>query len=360
MGLRSGLIGLPGCGKTTIFNALTAAAANSYGASESNVAAVPVPDSRIDPLVKMYNAPKIVPAMLEVVDIPGLKSGSTAGDGRGTKLLAHVKDVEALLHVVRCFEDDNIPYENETVDPARDVETIDLELIVADSQTVQNKIERLSKKARTGDKDALKEIAACEKVLAGLNEGVPARRLELSEGEKTALRECNLHSLKPVLYVANVKDVSDADNKHVQALKKIAQTENAELVVISGRDEAEISQMDAVDQAVFLAELGLEESSRERLMQAACRALGLVNFITAGEKEVHIWTCRTGDRAPAAAGKIHTDMEKGFIRMEVIRYEDLVGLGSEAAVAKAGKQRLEGKDYVVQDGDIVVVRFNKS
>lgn len=360
MGLRCGLVGLPGCGKTTIFNALTAAGASSFSAAESNIAAVPVPDSRIEPLVKMYNAPKTVPAMLEIVDIPGLKSGSTAGDGRGSKLLAHVKDVEALLHVVRCFEDTNIPYENDTVDPIRDVETVDLELIVADSQTVQNKIERLSKKARTGDKDALKEIAACEKVLTGLNDGVPARKLNLIDQEKAALDECNLHSLKPVLYVANVKDVSDVGNHHVQALARFAQAENAELVVICGRDEAEISLMDPVDQAVFLAELGLEESSRERLMQAACRALGLVNFITAGEKEVHIWTCRTGDKAPAAAGKIHSDMEKGFIRMEVIRYADLIGLGSEAAVAKAGKQRLEGKDYVVQDGDIVVVRFNKS
>ncbi|NLI97033.1 redox-regulated ATPase YchF [bacterium] len=360
MGLRCGLIGLPGCGKTTIFNALTAAGANAFTASESNVASVPVPDSRIVKLVKMYNAPKIVPAMLDVVDIPGLASGSTAEEGRGSKLLAHIKDVDALLHVVRSFEDANVPYANDTVDPVRDVQTIDLELVVADSQTVENKIIRISKKARTGDKDAQKEVAACEKVLRGLNEGIPARKQGLDEAEKKAVRECNLHSLKPQIYVANIKDVADADNRHVKALARVADAEGAELVVICGRDEAEIAMMDSVDQAMFLAELGLGESSRERLMHAARRALGLVNFITAGEKEVHIWTCRSGDKAPVAAGKIHTDMEKGFIRMEVIRYEDLVTLGSETAVARAGKQRVEGKDYIVQEGDIVGVRFNKS
>lgn len=360
MGLWCGLIGLPGCGKTTIFNALTAAGANAFGASESNVASVPVPDSRIEKLVKMYNAPKIVPATLDVVDIPGLASGSTAEDGRGSKLLAHIKDVEALLHVVRCFEDANVPYENDSIDPVRDVGTIDLELVVADSQTVENKIARVSKKARTGDKDAQKELAACEKVLRGLNEGIPARKQGLDEAEKKAVRECNLHSLKPQLYVANIKDMADADNRHVQALARLADAEGAELVVVCGKDEAEIAMMGPVDQAMFMAELGLGESSRERLMHAARRALGLVNFITAGEKEVHIWTCRSGDRAPVAAGKIHTDMEKGFIRMEVIRYDDLVTLGSETAVARAGKQRVEGKDYIVQEGDIVGVRFNKS
>ena len=359
MSFICGIVGLPGVGKTTIFNAITAAGAGSFGKDEANRATVQVPDSRIEPLVKMYSAPKVVPAQMEVVDIPGLKAGSTAAGGRGSKLLAHIKDVDAVIHVVRCFEDANIPHEYDTIDPARDVETIDLEMVVADAQTVQNKMDRMAKKAKSGDADAKRDMAALELVKAGLDAGTPARKMGLGERETAAVFDCNLVSLKPVLYVANLKSPADAENRHVAALRKVAEEEQAETVLVCGRDEADISQLDPEDQKVFLSELGLEESSMERLIRAAYRTLGLVNFITAGPKEVHIWTCANGSRAPQAAGKIHSDMEQGFIRMEVMTYDDLIGLGSEAAVTKAGKLRVEGKEYVVKDGDIVVIRFNK-
>lgn len=358
MGLNCGLIGLPSCGKTTIYNAITSAGAAIYGGSEINRASVNVPDPRIHSLVKIYNPTKVVPATLEVVDIHGLKAGSTGLKGRGTKLLGYVKDVDAMLHVVRCFEDKNIPFEYDSIAPRRDVETVDLELIIADSQTLENKIRRLSKKARAGDKDAAREVEDCEKVKASLEEGVPARRQNLTDHELASVRECNLVSLKPVLYIANIKSIEDVQNRHVRTLQAIADDEGSEMVAICGKDEAEVSQLEPEDQQEFLKELGLHESSIERLIRAAYRMMGLVNFFTAGPKEVHVWTCRKGEKAPAAAGKIHTDMEKGFIRMEVIRYDDLIDLGSEAAAAKAGKQRIEGKTYEIQDGDVVVVRFN--
>ncbi len=323
-----------------------------------NRAAVGIPDKRIAALAAIYQPPKITPATLEVVDVPGLSSGSTAGEGRGARLLAHFKDVDALLHVVRCFEDEAVPFAHATIDPARDVETIDLEMMVADSQTLDNKINRLARRART-DAEAARHIAACRKVKEGFDQGVPARRQGVAPGELDCIRECNLVSLKPVVYVANIKSVQDAANRHVSTLRSIAESEHAEMVIVCGRDEAEISRLDAADRQEFLAALGLEESSMERLLRAANRTLGLVNFFTAGPKEVHVWTCCRGDLAPVAAGKIHTDMEEGFIRMEVIRCEDLIELGSEAAVAKAGKQRVEGRAYEVQDGDIVVVLFNQ-
>ncbi len=359
MSFTCGVVGLPGVGKTTIFNAITAAGAGAFGKDEANRAVVQVPDSRIEPLVALYSAPKTVPAQMEVVDIPGLKAGSTASGGRGSKLLAHIKDVDAVIHVVRCFDDPNLPHEYDTVNPARDVETIDLEMVVADAQTVQNKIDRLAKKAKAGDADAKRDLAALERVKERFDAGEPARKMDLSERELDAVFDCNLVSLKPVLYVANLKSPGDAENAHVAALRAVAEGEKAEVVLVSGRDEAEIAQLDEADQKVFLSELGLRESSMERLIRAAYRALGLVNFITAGPKEVHIWTCADGSKAPQAAGKIHSDMERGFIRMEVMTYDDLMSLGSEAAVTKAGRLRVEGKEYVVKDGDIVVIRFNK-
>ncbi|MBN2098091.1 MAG: redox-regulated ATPase YchF [Dehalococcoidia bacterium] len=351
------MVGLPSCGKTTIFNAITAAGAASYNGSEMNRAAVGIPDRRIEALATIYQPPKITPATVEVVDIPGLTTGSTAGEGRGARLLGHLKDADALLHVVRCFEDDSIPFAYSTIDPARDVETIDLEMMVADSQTLDNKVNRLAKKART-DPDVARQVADCQKVKDSLDQGVPARRQQLTPEQLASVRECNLVSLKPVLYISNIKSMADVNNKHFTALRGIADAEGAEMVAVCGRDEAEISQLDLAEQPGFLAALGLQESSVERLLRAANRILGLVNFFTAGPKEVHVWTCRRGDPAPVAAGKIHADMEEGFIRMEVIRCEDLIELGSEAAVAKAGRQRVEGRAYEVQDGDVVVVLFN--
>jgi len=359
MGLRCGLIGLPSCGKTVIFNAITAAGASSYSNSEMNRAVVSVLDHRLERLAQMYHPRKTVAATLDVVDIPGIKANQ-GGDGRSSRLLGHIKDVEALLHVVRCFEDSSVPFEYHTIDPKRDVETVDLELIAADSATLENKINRLAKRVRAGDKDAIRETADCQKVHAAIQQGIPARKQNLSGRELASIRECNLVSLKAVLYIANIKSVGDIANSHVTALRQIAHTEGTELITVCGKDEADISQLEPNERQEFLQDLGLKESSMERLLGAAYRILGLVNFFTTGEDEVRAWTCLKGDKAPVAAGKIHTDMEQDFIRMEVIRYEDLVELGSESAVAKAGRERSEGREYEVQDGDIVAVLFNKT
>lgn len=355
MALRGGLIGLPKCGKTVIFNAITSAKAPLYGASETNRVIVNLPDERMDRLVAMYHPRKVVPATLEVLDTPGIRSQD---EGKRSRLINNIKDVEALLHVVRCFEDPQVPFEHETIDPGRDVDTVDLEMMASDSSTLQNKLERLAKKAKSGDKDAVRETTNCQKVLDAIQEGIPARRQDLNSMEIASIKECNLVSMKAVLYIANIKTMSEATNKHVQALRQIADRDKSEMVVICGKDEADISELDSEDRKIFMAELGIEESAMERLLQAAYRKLGLITFFTVGEDEVRAWTCRRGDKAPVAAGKIHSDMEAGFIRMEVMKYADLIELGSEAALARAGKQHLEGRDYEVQDGDIVTVRFN--
>ncbi|MBI2860917.1 MAG: redox-regulated ATPase YchF [Chloroflexi bacterium] len=355
MGLRCGLVGLPSCGKTVIFNAVTAARAPLYNAAEMNRVIVNLADERIDRLVEMYHPRKISPATLEVVDIPGIKAEE---NGRRSRLLGNVKDVEALLHVVRCFEDERVPFACDTIDPLRDLETVDLELMAADESTLENKLNRLAKKLRSGDKDAVREAGHCEKIRAAIQQGVPARKQSLTALELASIRECNLVSLKPLLYAANIKTMADAGNRHVLALKQAVKDEGAELIIICGKDEADISELDPEERSIFLSELGLEKSAIVRLLGAAYRKLGLISFFTTGEDEVRAWTCCQGDKAPVAAGKIHTDMEKGFIRMEVMRYEDLVELGSEAEVIRAGKKRLEGRDYEVKDGDIVSVLFN--
>jgi hypothetical protein len=357
MSLSCGLVGLPSCGKTVIFNAITAAGVSSYDGSEMNRAIVKLPDQRLEQLIKMYRPRKEVQANLEIVDIPGPEIGSQ-GNGRGSRLLGHIKDVEALLHVTRCFKDGADPLDDEMVDPVRDIETLDLELMVADSVTLENKMDRLSKKVRGRDKGAIQESADCEKVHADLGRGIPARKQDLSAREMASIQECHLVSLKPVMYIANVRSGDDTSNCHVAALRQFTNAENAEMIIVYGKDEADISQLEPGERGEFLQALGLEESSRDRLLQAAYRMLGVVNFFTTGEDEVRAWTCRKGDKAPVAAGKIHTDMEKGFIRMEVISYADLMELGGEAAVAKAGRKRVESREYEVQDGDIVVVLFN--
>ncbi len=351
MGLSCGLVGLPSCGKTVIFNAITAAGVSSYNGSEMNRAVVYVPDQRLNRLTEMYRPQKVVPATLEVIDVSGFKVDPQR-NGHSFRLLGYIKDVEALLHVVRCFEDSSIP-----VDPERDIEIVDLELMVADSNTLENKIRHLAKKVRAGDKDAIRDTANCEKVYTAIQQGTPARKQNISVQELASIRECNLVSLKPLLYIANIKSMDDADNRHVKALEQIAGDEGAEAIVVCGKDEADISQLSLDEREEFLQEFGLKESSMERLLGAAYRMLGLISFFTTGEDEVCAWTCRNKDKAPVAAGKIHTDMEKGFIRMEISRYEDLIEFGSEAAISKAGRQHLEGRDYEVQDGDIVVVLF---
>lgn len=357
MGLNCGLVGLPSCGKTVIFNALTAAGASSYNGREMNQAVVSLPDRRLEKLAAMYHPHKITSTTLEIVDIPGLKTNSQEG-GRGSRLLAHIKNVDALLHVVRCFEDGRVPFEYETIDPVRDIETIDLEMMAADSVTLENKINRLAKKVRPGDKDAVRDTSNCQKVHAAIQQGIPARKQGLTTQEISSVYDCNLVSLKPVLYIANIKSMEEVANRHVAALKQVAQDEGGGMITVCGHDEADISQLEPEERQVFLQELGLEESSMERLLHAAYRMLGLINFFTTGEDEVRAWTCQKGDKAPVAAGKIHSDMEKGFIRMEVIRYEDLMELGAEATVAKAGRKRVESREYQVRDGDIVTVLFS--
>jgi hypothetical protein len=353
MPLRCGLVGVPGCGKTTVYNAVTSAGTSIFDAAESHRATVAVPDPRVDRLVDLYRTGKIVRASVEIVDIPGLSEGSTAEGGRGSRLLAHIKEADALIHVVRCFAAPERP-----TSPLHDIETVDLELMVADAQTVERKIERLAKRVRIGDKFAVREAEDCGNVLRGLHAGTPARNQELTEAEEASVADCNLMSQKPVLYVANVASPRDAEGPNVAALRERASAEGSEVVSICGREEADISELPAEDRGPFLAELGLSELSVDRVIRAAYRKLGLVDFFTAGDKEVHVWTSRRGDKAPVAAGKIHTDMERGFIRMEVIAYDDLIEWGSEAAAAKAGKRRLEGRDYEIQDGDVVVIRFS--
>ncbi len=355
MSLRCGLIGRPQCGKTTVFNAVTAAHASMFDAAEAHRATVAIPDQRVQQLVDLYSPAKISPSTMDVVDIPGLEEGATAEGGRGSKLLTHIKEADVLIHVVRCFESGHGP-----VDAIHDVELVDLELMAADSQTLERKIERISKRVRSGDKAAIQDSDDCQCVLDRLHDGTPARRQNLTDSERASVFECTLMSLKPVLYVANVAGPEDMDSDAVKALRTYGTDEGSEVVAICGRDEADISELPEEDRAEFLSELGLHELSVERLIHAAYSELGLVDFFTAGDTEVHVWTCRRGSKAPIAAGKIHTDMERGFIRMEVIAYKDLIELGSEEAVAKAGKLRLEGKEYEIRDGDIVVIRFSPS
>lgn len=351
MALRCGLIGRPRCGKTTVFNAMTAAGASSFDAAELHRATVEVADRRVEELVRLYQPKKVVRASVEAADIPGLAEGEGAG-GRAARTLTHIKEADVLIHVVRLFAS----AEGEPR-PIHDVELVDLELMAADSSTLERKRDRIVKRARTGDKDAAREMEDCERVLAHLHDGVPVRRQQLDEREQASVFECNLLSQKPVLYVANVHASEELEGPGVEALRTWGAREGAETVSICGRDESDVTELSVEEREAFLAALGIGEPSIERVIHAAYRELGLVDFFTAGEREVHVWTCRRGDKAPVAAGRIHTDMERGFVRMEVISTADLLAFGSEDAVARAGKRRIEGRDYEVQDGDIVVIRF---
>ncbi len=353
MALHCGLVGVPGCGKTTVFNALTAAGASVFDAAEMHRASIDVPDPRVERLVALYQPKKVVPATLDIVDIPGLEEGAGGENGRGSRLLTHVKEADVLIHVVRCFEATSGP-----PDPVHDIERLDLELMAADAKTIEKKIARLAKRVRAGDKNAFREVTDCQRVLDQLHEGIPARRQHLSPQEQASVFECTLVSLKPVLYVANVSHAAAFDGPLTRAVKAAAVQDHAEVVTISGSDEAEISELPAEDRSAFLAELGLGEPSAARVIHAAYRELDLADFFTAGEREVHVWTCRVGDVAPVAAGKIHSDMEKGFIRLEVIPSEAVIAHGGEQPAIQAGARRLEGKGYVIQDGDVVVVRFS--
>lgn len=363
--LEVGIVGLPNVGKSTLFNAITKAGAEAanypFCTIEPNVGVVAVPDERLAVLTKMYNSKKTTPASVRFVDIAGLVKGASKGEGLGNKFLEHIRQVDAVAHVVRCFEDENITHVDNTIDPLRDIETIQTELCLADLDIVERRLEKLTKILKSGNKDAKVENEILQKVKDALNEGKTARSLDLTDEELFTIRETNLLTLKPTLYIANVSEdeVSGAEkNPHVAKVKKLAESEGTQVVTICAKVESEIAELDDDEAKEFLADLGLENSGLDRLIHAAFDLLGLMTFLTSGADECRAWTIKKGTTAVKAAGKIHSDIERGFIRAEIVNYDDLVKLGSVNAAREKGLVRLEGKDYIMQDGDVTYFRFN--